>query len=110
MKSTEPVSPPATVKPGRVLFVLIVLIALGLAGGLLPRWKQRDTLRAETAELATPTVNVVTPAPGAAAGGLWLPGEIKPLVEAPIYARANGYLKRRFVDIGAPVKEGALLA
>jgi RND family efflux transporter MFP subunit len=31
-------------------------------------------------------------------------------MEAPIYARANGYLKRRLVDIGSQVNEGQLLA
>jgi RND family efflux transporter MFP subunit len=39
-----------------------------------------------------------------------LPAEIKPLCEAPIYARANGYLKRRLVDIGDHVEAGQLLA
>jgi RND family efflux transporter MFP subunit len=39
-----------------------------------------------------------------------LPAEVKPLVEAPIYARANGYLKTYLVDIGAQVKEGQTLA
>ena len=42
--------------------------------------------------------------------GLTLPAEIKPLVEAPIYARASGYLKQYLVDMGAPVKEGDVLA
>ena len=35
---------------------------------------------------------------------------MKPFVEAPIYARTSGYLKRFLVDIGARVKEGDLLA
>jgi RND family efflux transporter MFP subunit len=39
-----------------------------------------------------------------------LPAEIRPLLDAPIFARANGYLKRYLVDIGAEVKEGELLA
>ena len=67
-------------------------------------------LRAETRELAIQTVSVVSPAPGKTAAGLTLPAEAKALVEAPIYARTSGYLKRYLVDIGAQVKAGDLLA
>jgi RND family efflux transporter MFP subunit len=88
-----------------------LLIILGAAAGLLPRWHRRAALRAETRELAVQTVAVVSPSQAQAAGGdLILPAEVKPLVDAPIYARSSGYLKRWFVDIGAEVKEGDLLA
>ncbi|MCX5812521.1 MAG: efflux RND transporter periplasmic adaptor subunit, partial [Proteobacteria bacterium] len=56
------------------------------------------------------TVAVVSPKPGQSGSNLSLPAEVKALVETPIYARANGYLKRRFVDIGSHVKAGQLLA
>ena len=39
-----------------------------------------------------------------------MPAEVKPWVEAPIYARANGYLKRWTADLGATVEAGQLLA
>src|ERR1039458_7817268 len=55
-------------------------------------------------------VSVVSPAPEKAADGLVLPAEIKPWLEASIYARANGYLKNWIADIGAHVKAGQLLA
>jgi RND family efflux transporter MFP subunit len=67
-------------------------------------------LRAETRALALQTVSVVSPTPGKNAAGLTLPAEAKALVEAPIYARTSGYLKRYLVDIGAQVKAGDLLA
>jgi RND family efflux transporter MFP subunit len=41
---------------------------------------------------------------------LSLPGTIQAVTEAPILARADGYLKRRLVDIGDHVKQGQLLA
>src|SRR5208283_1433844 len=44
------------------------------------------------------------------AAGLVLPAEVRPLLEAPIYSRGNGYLKRWLVDIGAHVEAGQLLA
>ena len=42
--------------------------------------------------------------------GLQLPGNIQPITEAPILARADGYLERRLVDIGDRVKAGQTLA
>jgi RND family efflux transporter MFP subunit len=39
-----------------------------------------------------------------------LPGTSAPLFQTAVYARTNGYLKRRLVDIGDRVKEGQLLA
>src|SRR5438045_2901941 len=88
-----------------------VLIIIGTVAGLLPRWQHRAALRSETKEWAIQTVAVVSPKPEeSAAGELVLPAEVKPLVDAPIYARSSGYLKRWLVDMGAEVKEGDLLA
>ena len=39
-----------------------------------------------------------------------LPGNVQAFIDTPIYARTNGYLKRWYVDIGARVKAGQLLA
>ena len=41
---------------------------------------------------------------------LELPGNIQAINLASIYARTNGYVQERFVDIGTPVKAGQLLA
>ena len=90
--------------------VAALLIIVGAVAGLVPRSLHRTALRAETRELAIQTVSVVSPAPGKTAAGLMLPAEAKALVEAPIYARTSGYLKRYLVDIGSQVKAGDLLA
>jgi len=90
--------------------IAAVLIVIGTLAGVIPRRLHSNSLRAETRELAIPSVSVVSPAPGKTAAGLILPAEAKPLVEAPIYARTSGYLKRFLVDIGAQVKAGDLLA
>jgi RND family efflux transporter MFP subunit len=55
-------------------------------------------------------VNVVLPSPGAASQEIVLPGNTQPFDDTPIYARTNGYLKRWYVDIGAHVSQGQLLA
>ena len=98
------------VKLRNAAIVAAVLIVIGAAAGLVPRALHRTALIAETRELAMQTVSVVSPTPGKSAAGLVLPAEAKPLVEAPIYARTSGYLKRYLVDIGSQVKAGDLLA
>ena len=106
--STPPAASP--IRLTRVLFITIGILLIGLAIGILPRWFTRRTLAQETQELAVTTVAVVSPAPGKSDFGVPLPAEVQAFVEAPIYARASGYLKRWLVDIGAPVKTGQLLA
>jgi RND family efflux transporter MFP subunit len=100
--------PPARLLP--VASVVLVVIVLAVIAGLLPRWRQRAALAAEHRELSVVSVSVVSPAPNRGGGGLLLPAEIKPWIEAPIYARASGYLKRWLVDIGTKVEAGQLLA
>src|SRR5437879_10256391 len=39
-----------------------------------------------------------------------MPENVQPFITSPIYARTNGYLKKWYVDIGARVKKGQLLA
>ena len=39
-----------------------------------------------------------------------LPGNIQAFIDSPVYARASGYLKRWYADIGARVKAGQILA
>ena len=102
---------PATpVRLSRVLVVAIVIILVGLAIGIMPRWFSRRALGQETQELAVTTVAVVSPSPGQSDFGVPLPAEVQAYVEAPIYARASGYLKHWLVDIGAAVTNGQLLA
>jgi RND family efflux transporter MFP subunit len=98
------------VKFSLTVAVVVVLIVTGVAAGLIPRFRQHAEVSAETRELSVPKVSVVSPKPGKPSSNLPLPAEIKPLVEAPIYARANGYLKQRLVDIGSHVEVGQLLA
>lgn len=89
-----------------IMVCLVILVIVGL----VPRWLHRKALGKETLELATVSVQVTYPAPGKASSALSLPAEVRPFVEAPIYARASGYLKRWYVDIGANVEAGTLLA
>jgi len=108
---TAPKPPPAPpVKLGKFFVVGAVLIVIGLAIGIAPRVAARRTLDKETAEMATQYVTVVSPAAGKSELGVPLPAEVQAFVEAPIFARASGYLMKWDVDIGQHVEAGQLLA
>jgi RND family efflux transporter MFP subunit len=57
-----------------------------------------------------PEVAVVAAVKASSVGDLVLPGNIQAVTEAPILARAEGFVKRRYVDIGDRVTAGQLLA
>lgn len=90
--------------------VAAVVLVIGFFVGTIPHWHQNKVLNTDTQQLAIATVAVVSPAPGKSAAGLMLPAEVKPWLEASIYARVSGYLKTWLVDIGGHVKEGQVLA
>ena len=103
-------SKPAGLRLGPVALAVAVLLVAAATAGLVPRWRGRAALRGQTATLGVPTVLVTSATAGKTITGLSLPAEVRPYVEAPIYARANGYLKRWVVDIGTKVQAGELLA
>lgn len=93
-----------------ILLLVFLIVAALFISGVLPRVKARATLRKETDEMAIPTVTVVQPKRSAPAQEIVLPANVQPFINAPIYARTNGYLKRWYADIGAHVRKGQLLA
>src|SRR6266850_227017 len=105
---------PSTRRPSRRALIVGAIIALLLIAGLLlgwiPRWRQSRSTAADTSQLAIPSVSVVSPAPGTNRDGLVLPAEVRPWLEASIFARANGYLKNWQADIGTHVGAGQQLA
>jgi RND family efflux transporter MFP subunit len=97
-------------RPWLALGLFLLVVAGVVAAGIIPRLKARASLRAETQQLAVPVVSVVHPRRSAPAQEIVLPANIEAWIDAPIYARTNGYLKRWHVDIGARVQAGQLLA
>lgn len=97
---------------GRWLLALLAFVAVVVVviAGILPRIQARNTLARETAEMAIPTVSVVEPQRTAPSQELVLPANVQAYMDAPIYARTSGYLKRWYADIGTHVKAGQLLA
>ncbi|HTF68209.1 MAG TPA: efflux RND transporter periplasmic adaptor subunit [Edaphobacter sp.] len=87
--------------------LLIVLVAIGA----LPRLaRQREALAAvQESPVTHPVVTVLHPQLGQPTSELLLPGNIGPLYAASVYARTEGYIERRNVDIGSSVKAGQVL-
>jgi RND family efflux transporter MFP subunit len=101
--------------PGRRGALLIATIALALVAvviyyGIHSRASAESRLKQRTEEAAIPIVAVVFPKEGAPTNEIVLPGVTQALIDAPIYARTNGYLLHWYFDIGAHVKKDQLLA
>jgi multidrug efflux pump subunit AcrA (membrane-fusion protein) len=95
-----------------IVAAVVVLMVIALIVGIIPRL----TTKRETDKLADekkngkPTIEVMKVEAEKDGSGLVVPGTTTPLVESSIYARASGYLKKRYVDIGDHVRKGQLLA
>jgi RND family efflux transporter MFP subunit len=90
--------------------LILLVVALCLAvWGEVSRVRARASLGKEAAQAAIPTVVTVTPNRTPLGEELVLPGTVQAYIEAPIYARTNGYLKEWRTDIGTPVTKGQLL-
>jgi RND family efflux transporter MFP subunit len=98
---------PRKTKPYWILLAVVIVV---VTWGEAHRVVARNSLRQNTANEAIPIVVTVAPTPSAVGEELVLPGTVQAYIEAPIYARTNGYLKTWSVDIGSTVKKGEILA
>ena len=96
---------------GRSVAIIVVVLVLLFAGDL-PVWldtarrksrrRREPTLKLEATTL--PTVTITIAARAASVVELTLPGNIQAITEAAVLARAEGYLVKRYVDIGDRVQ------
>jgi RND family efflux transporter MFP subunit len=122
MTAMEQTEKPAEVKGGaatarpawRIMLILAFAGALALAyaifTGITARAKASASLDQETRTLAISTVAVIHPKATAGAEEIAVPGNMQAFIDTPIWARASGYLKKWYVDIGGRAKQGQLLA
>jgi multidrug efflux pump subunit AcrA (membrane-fusion protein) len=90
---------------------IVVLLVIFLLAYLPHRDQQKKAEElAKQREQEVPTVEVIQVKRTKTPGSLTVPGTTSSLTDAYIYARANGYLSKRYVDIGDHVKQGQLLA
>jgi RND family efflux transporter MFP subunit len=110
--SAPPSSGPSRLTLLALALLLVVLVVAGFFAGYLPRRRRESVLAAESkvAVDSLPVVNVQKVKRAEAKTSLVLPGNIQAVTEAPVLARASGYIKRRYADIGDRVKEGQVLA
>ncbi len=108
---------PAARRPhrGRLVFIaLLAAIALVAAffAGYIPRERRESQIVREAGErgAAVPVVRVVPVRRAAGISELTLPGTVQAITEAPIVARADGYMKARHVDLGDRVAAGQVMA
>ena len=90
--------------------VMAGALGLGIFWGIRSRSAADSALKQTTAEAAISLVSVVSPKAGAPTQEILLPGTTQAFTDAPIFARTNGYVRGWYVDIGAHVKQGQLLA
>ncbi len=90
--------------------VVLVLLAVGATRTVISRMSNSRALEEGTAERAKVYVKVAMPKAGDAGQTLSLPGTLQGFVQSPIAARASGYLRRWYRDIGSRVDKGELLA
>jgi RND family efflux transporter MFP subunit len=105
------ISTPSRTKPIRVVagvVVMILLLAIGIVPRVMRNREAHDVVHASTVLL--PEVIVVQPHLAPAHTSISLPGNLEPMYSASVFARTNGYVEKRFVDIGAHVKAGQILA
>lgn len=95
-----------------VIGLVIVLLAFAVLAtfGILSRIHHNNVLAKTTQESAAPTVIALPAKAGEPTNTFTLPGNVTAYTDSPIYARTSGYLTKWYFDIGAHVKQGALLA
>jgi len=115
--------PPATVavprsrktrvRPLLTFFALVALaVMVAIVAGLLPRLRREKVLEAAVASVENdkPEVFVAAARQAPVNSALELPADLQAEIETPIFARADGYLTKRYVDIGDRVKAGQVMA
>jgi RND family efflux transporter MFP subunit len=104
--------PPSKGKLWSIMLLVVIFSGVAFVAGYLPRRQRESVLAAESKNeaQAAPVVNVVAVARSGVRSDLVLPGSMQALTETPVLARASGYVRKRYVDIGDRVTENQLLA
>jgi multidrug efflux pump subunit AcrA (membrane-fusion protein) len=115
LREHVPVKHKKRVNHGALIFwigVSLVVLLLIFLVGFIPRHSQnkKNEKAAQARQSTAPEIEVVQVKRSQSPGELTVPGTTSPITQAYIYARANGYLKARYVDIGDRVHKGQLLA
>ena len=109
--AAEPAARNRVVRGGIIVAVVVlVLLALGAGRTVVMRIANAKVLEDNAGEHAVQYVKTTFAKPSGRGQTLALPGTLQGFQQAPIAARASGYLKRWTRDIGSHVEKGELLA
>jgi RND family efflux transporter MFP subunit len=103
---------PSSITVWSIALLITLLIVTAFFAGYIPLQKRDSVIRSQAREQeeALPRVDVLEVGRSSTKSDLVLPGNIQAVTEAPILARADGYIKSRMVDIGDRVRAGQPLA
>jgi RND family efflux transporter MFP subunit len=105
-------SAPSKLRKPIVLALSLGLLCAVIAFGAIPRILQQQALinhtRAQLAE--APSVSYVIAQTSPAFEEFILPASTQAIQDAPIYARVDGYMRKKYVDIGDLVHKGQVMA
>jgi RND family efflux transporter MFP subunit len=103
---------PSSVAIWAIVLIATVVLVIAFLAGYIPLSKRNNLIAGEAEQevAALPRMDVVRVQRSTRDSDLQLPGNIQAITEAPILARAGGYLLHRMVDIGDRVRSGQTLA
>ncbi len=93
-----------------ILIAIAIILLLGVIRIVILRLMNNNTLEERAAQNKVMNVIVVQANSGSADAHITLPSTVESYNETLVYARTPGYVKEWFKDIGAPVKQGDVLA
>jgi len=102
--------PPAHTSRTAVIVLLVSIVGGAFALGYMNHRRSHTIAPVSVGDGGPIRVEVFQPKEMTSDRALALPGVVRPLQEAKIYSRSQGYVRRWLVDIGDKVKEGQLLA
>ena len=103
---------PSAITIWAIFLAAVVLGVVAFISGYRPLVERRNVIAGEAREQerALQRVEVIEVKRATDRSAIELPGNIQAIAEAPILARADGYLQRRMADIGDRVRAGQPLA
>lgn len=110
MNVNREVAAPSRIRPKWTAAIAALVLAGLVVHGIVERHVNVTDLKSVADEESVPQVQVMSPMSGPATRTVTLPGNIKAWYTAPIYAQVSGYVHKWYVDYGAFVKAGTLLA
>lgn len=93
-----------------IICIVAALLAVGIFSGIHSRVAADSALSNAAVQSSIPSVQVTHPQTGDQIQKIDLPGNVEAYSDTPIYARTSGYLSHWYVDIGAHVHQGQLMA